>query len=269
MKRREIFRRLRRSALLAVVVSAPLFSGPIAFAADQDASDPIVDIATLEWPPYTGSTLPGYGPVSATISDGLAHIGLVARVHVVPWKRAIARAKSPDSAVVGYFPGYHCRHQPGFVASLPIGVGPVGLAERADDDVRWSNLDDLSSVRVGVVTGYANSDEFDTRVAEGRIPVSEANTDADNLRQLSDGAVDLAVIDANVFDWLMADPEIAAKMSSSLRMDDHLLDERPLFLCFVDTVRGRALKDRFNDAVQVLDLPRVFVKRFQRMLEKQ
>ena len=47
-----------------------------------------------------------------------------------PWKRAVDMAKKGTDDVIAYFPGYHCRHREGFVASEPIGNGPLGFAAR-------------------------------------------------------------------------------------------------------------------------------------------
>ena len=81
-------------------------------------------------------------------------------------------AKGTDE-VVAYFPGYHCRHHEGggFLASEPIGDGPLGFVENVDAPISWGDLDDISAqkLKIGTVRSYANTDEFDAMVASGEI----------------------------------------------------------------------------------------------------
>jgi polar amino acid transport system substrate-binding protein len=257
-------RRLRRAALGTVLALLAAVGG--AGAAGASGERETLQLATLEWPPYTSASLPGQGPIVETIREAFDRAGIDIAVQIVPWKRAISRAKSEAHPAVGYFPGYHCRHDTGFVPSLPIGSGPVGLAERAADPRRWATLDDLEAMRIGVVAGYANTDAFDARVADGRITAMAANTDLGNLRQLADGGVDLAVIDSNVFNWLMAKPDADPSLVSALRMNARLLDDRLLYLCFADTAAGRVYRKRFDEAGAALDLRAAFARRFAAMI---
>lgn len=164
--------------------AVPAFVGLIAavflnlgFAAAQDSAK--MSLATLEWPPYTGSELPQGGATTAVARQALAAIGLETDVYYVPWRRAIAMAQNTTKGVVAYFPGYHCRHVEGFIASEPIGSGPLGFAENVEAPLVWESLDDIGErkLAIGTVLGYANTDEFDAKAGTGWLRTIPAKDD--------------------------------------------------------------------------------------------
>ncbi len=212
-----------------------------------------VRVATLEWPPYTGSGLPNNGAITEIVRRAFEMAGIVSDDLILPWKRAIAYAESGTDGVAAYFPGYHCRHRPGFVASDRIGRGPLNLAERADADVRWSTLDDMAELHVGTVVGYANTEAFDARVADGRQAVVTSVNDVENLKKLVEGKIDLAIIDGYVFEHLMrTHPELAGAQQA-LRLDSRALETKNLFLCFRDDESGHRLRESFNRGLKAVD----------------
>ena len=88
-----------------------------------------------------------------------AKVGYEINVAYQPWKRTIDMAKKGTDGVIAYFPGNHCHHREGFVASEPIGNGPLGFAEHVDAPMTWKDLDDIGDqkLKIGTVLGYANS----------------------------------------------------------------------------------------------------------------
>ena len=102
-----------------------------------------------------------------------------------------------DSAAVAYYPSYHYRHVEGFIASEPIGFGPLGLVENTAAPITWTSLDDLGEqkLKIGTVLGYANTDDFDEKASTGWIEVIPAADDLTSLRKLLRQRIDAAVID--------------------------------------------------------------------------
>ena len=148
------------AALLILLQSIPV-----------SAQEGTAHVATLDWPPYTGADLPSGGATTKVVRQAFEKMGLRTDVAYRPWKRAIDMAKDGKDGVVAYYPGYHCRHQEGFVASEPIGNGPLGFAENADAPITWDSLDSIGQqqLKIGTVLGYANTDEFDQKVGTGWI----------------------------------------------------------------------------------------------------
>lgn len=206
-----------RTAIATPVVCA-LALGAGLIAAPAAAQDSSVTITTLEWPPYTSPALPLGGAVTEIVIEAFANSGISAEVMTLPWQRAIVMADE-EEAMVGYFPGYHCRHMDGFIASDPIGFGPLGLVENTEAPISWGSIDDLGEQQllIGTVLGYANTDEFDEKAGTGWIRAVPAPDDATNLRKLVRQRIDAAVIDRFVLSYLLAtrrSPTVPGKSGS-------------------------------------------------------
>jgi len=214
-----------------------------------------VSISTLEWPPYTSSELPLGGAVTEIVTRAFENAGMDPDVVTLPWQRAIVMAKE-ETDVVAYFPGYHCRHVDGFVASEPVGYGPLGLVENVEAPITWTSIDDLGERQylIGTVLGYANTDEFDEKAGTGWVDVVPAADDITNLRKLLRQRIDAAVIDRLVLSFLLATEPSLADGRELLAFDERPLDEKTLYTCFNDTEEGRAMRDRFNAGLETIDV---------------
>lgn len=214
-----------------------------------------VAVNTLEWPPYTSAELPKGGATTDIIRQAFAAVGIEASVNYLPWKRAISQAKD-DASVAAYYPGYHCRHVDGFIASDPIGNGPLGFAENVNAPVSWESIDDIGKqkLKVGTVLGYANTDEFDEKAGTGWIRSIPAPDDLTNLRKLVRQRIDMAVIDKLVLSYILATEPSLADDADSLQFNGQPLENKTLFLCFNDDEAGRALRDTFNSGLAKIDI---------------
>lgn len=243
--------RMQMSALVRMIA---VISG---ISASQAAANDSVTVSTLEWPPYTSQELPLGGAVTDIVVRAFENIGIETDVLTLPWQRAISTASDTEN-VVAYFPGYHCRHMEGFVASEPIGFGPLGLVENADAPITWSTIDDLGEqeLLIGTVLGYANTDEFDQKAGTGWVNVAPASDDLTNLRRLLRQRIDAAVIDRLVLAYLLATEPSLAEGRERLVFDERPLSENTLYLCFNDDEDGRSLRDRFNEGLAGIDVDR-------------
>ncbi len=237
---------------LVVAMFATLSLGTAVKAQDR------VVVTTLDWPPYTGNSLPKDGATTEVVRQVFKAAGIDVEVEVLPWKRAIAMAKNDDVAVA-YFPGYHCRHVEGFVASDPIGTGPLGFAENVDNPISWSSIDDLGDqkLKIGTVLGYANTDEFDEKAGTGWVQALPANDDLTNLKKLMRQRIDAAVIDKLVLSYLLATEPALSGQSDKIQFDERPLDVKTLYLCFNNDDRGMTLRDTFNQALKNVDTEKV------------
>lgn len=212
-------------------------------------------ITTLEWPPYTSPDLPKGGATTEVIRQAFNAAGMAVEIDTLPWKRAISKAKN-EAGAVAYFPGYHCRHVEGFVASDPVGNGPLGFAEHVASPVTWQTLDEIGEqkLKVGTVLGYANTDEFDEKAGTGWIRAIPAKDDVTNLKKLMRQRIDVAVIDKLVLSYLLATEPSLAEAADQLKFNARPLDDKTLYLCFVDDDTGRQLRDRFNAGLAQVDV---------------
>ena len=229
------------------IVSLLLLAAPLR-ANDKNT----VVLLTLEWPPYTGIKLPANGTVTKRIKAAYRALGLDAKIGFFPWRRAI-RLPYTDHRFTGFFPTYPSIERKQVCHfSEPVGISPVGLAERRKNALSWKRVEDLARYRIGVVTAYANEDTFDRLVKDGSIKTTGSETDADNLLQLINGRIDAAIIDTHVFEWLLANDPRLRPYRAKLGMNERLLVTWPLYVCFRKDAEGAALRDRFNAGLATL-----------------
>ncbi|PHV10697.1 ABC transporter [Chitinimonas sp. BJB300] len=228
-------------------------SGFIKAAADSK----VLTFASLDWPPYTGSTLSDQGGSSEVVRAAFKAMGYEVRIKFYPWVRAIKMAEK-DANTMAYFPEYSSEEVKQRCAlSTSIGRGPLGLAQRKNKPVQWKDIKDLSQWTVGVVQDYVNTAEFDQRVASGKQRVDKSVDDVVNLFKLANSRVDLAIIDPYVFAYLiMHDREVSA-VSSQLSINSKLLEEKDLYVCFKKTAEGQRLAAILEQGIRKIDVARI------------
>jgi len=256
------------AALVAPAVTAAALSLGAVTAAGQPpvpAVRPPVTLATLSWPPYTGASLPRGGAVTDVVRAAFDAMGREVTVKFRPWNRSVALAKAGHNRVAGYYPGYHCDHDPeaGFLRSYSIGMRSLGLAKRANAAFGWETLSDLEGFRVGTVVGYANTQRFDRKVAAEELWTIESPSDRRNLRKLIAGRLDYAVIDKHVMRYMLRTDPALRKHRGSVTMDDKLLGRMPLFVCFRNNPHGEALQAAFNEGLSRVH-PKAILSRYLR-----
>lgn len=228
-------------------------------AAPVAAQNKIIAISTTEWPPYTGAGLRQGGATTEVIRAAFGEVGYAIRIVYDAWPRAVERARKGVGKVVAYYPGYHCRHREGFVASDPIGHSPLGFAEHTQAPLVWQSLDDIGDrkLKIGTVLGYTNTDEFDAKVGMGWIRAIPSDDDAANLRKLLRRRIDAAVVDKFVLEYLKATDEILIKGADLLRFNNKPLEEKTFYLCFRDDDEGNRLLRSFNSGLGAVEVKRI------------
>lgn len=212
-----------------------------------------IKLTSLEWPPYTSAAMSEQGASVAVAKAAFKAMGHDLVVEFYPWKRAVHLAK--EGKFDGYFPEYYSEElKADFVLSEPLGSGPLGFAELKAKPVTWSSLDDLKKYTIGVVSGYVNTTDFDSRVANKSIKASEASDDVKNLLKLSSGRSDLAVVDKNVMSYLLAsDPKLKAQ-AGKIQFNTNLLEDKQLYVCFKKGPRGEKLAGILNEGLKKIDV---------------
>lgn len=188
------------------------------------ASARMITLATLEWPPYIGKTLPGQGYVAALAREALGRSGHEVHFVFLPWLRAVQGTRSGHYD--GFIPTYANEDQGSDVlCAAPFPGGPLALFARAGSTLAYSDLESLRGLRVGVVLGYKNTRIIDETPWLDR---QQAADDLANLRKLLAGRVDVAVADAYVAAHLA--PELDGG-DAALRLVT-VLEEKDLSVCF-------------------------------------
>jgi polar amino acid transport system substrate-binding protein len=225
------------------------------------AADKVVELTSLDWPPYSGKSLKEQGASVAVAKAAFKAMGYELKVSFYPWNRAVALAKDTSSSVAGYFPEYYSDDiAKEFTFSGPMGTGPLGFAERKDKPVSWSTLDDLKAYSIGVVQGYVNTAKFDAMVASKALKSSTTISDVNNLKKLAAGRIDLAVVDKNVMNFLLKTDKQLSSSAGKLQFNSTLLEDKKLYICFKNTAEGKKLADIYNQGLKKIDIQAIMAQ---------
>ncbi|MGI0115563.1 transporter substrate-binding domain-containing protein [Zooshikella sp. RANM57] len=206
-----------------------------------------VRLASLEWPPFVGNTLPENGMTSAIVVDAFAKVGYQVKVDFLPWTEAVRRTSNEEYD--GYFPEYYDPElAKRFIYSKPVGQSYVALAQRKAYPIHWRIIDDLEKYRIGVVEGYLNHPLLDRKISLGEVETYNSVDDARNLQALSKGLVDASVVDPAVYYYLMqTHPELRGN-EESLKLNQRWLGTQQLHIAFANNSRGKQLNDIFSQS---------------------
>ncbi|MDH0863004.1 transporter substrate-binding domain-containing protein [Mitsuaria sp. GD03876] len=178
----------RRDSLVWLAAAAAATALPA-----RAAEGPVRMVAT-EFPPYTGSTLPGGGVACEITRAALAQGGHSMLLSFRPWARALLEFQRGDhDGVIGAWRSEERERTMRFPQPLGI-LNQIGFMARVDRRRRVDDLAALRHLRIGVVHGYANPARFEN----ANLAVEGAVDDLANLRKLLAGRVDLALIDKGV-----------------------------------------------------------------------
>ncbi len=232
------------------------------------ADDPDLTLATTQWPPYTGHDLKSGGYASEIVTEAFERAGYAVEIKFYPWSDALAAARSGQ--VDALFPVYHeAAREADFLFSAPMAKSPLGLFKRSsmagktplgrtkpaaeidypvdprvDREAALRGLDDHT---FGVVTGYANPSVFET---EG-FDVVKAVNDRENMENLMEGRIDLAVMDRRVGRFLIREYHLWRK--DQVAFLEPPLAVKKLFLAVsVKAPEASSKKEAFDRALEAL-----------------
>ncbi|SHO43077.1 substrate-binding periplasmic protein [Desulfopila aestuarii] len=204
-----------------------------------------VKLNTLDWEPYIGEKMDGNGFVATLVREAFTASGYTVEFAFQPWVRAKATAK--DGKADGCLPEYYLKEdQADFLISEPFPGGPLGFMKRKSDNIAFSKLEDLKALKIGVVRGYVNTEDFDKA---DYLQKEEANDDITNLRKLLAGRLDLVVIDKFVGLYLIQQ-EMPDK-AGEIEFVSPALEEKTLHvLISKKTANADAKMQAFNDGLK-------------------
>ena len=237
------------AALRYLILVLVLLLAPTAFASKQ------IKLTSLDWPPYTGPTLADKGATAAVVKAAFEAAGYSVQIDFFPWERAVAMAKDPGSGYAGYFPEYYSADVgKDFLFSEPVGTGPLGLAQNKEAPISWNTLDDLAKLKVGVVQGYVNTDQFDANVAAKKQNVEAVVSDAQNLNKVAAKRIPVAIIDQNVMTYLLNNDRSLAAAKSKLEFNGKVLEDKKLYICFRKGPQGEEYAKALAEGLKKIDV---------------
>lgn len=150
-----------------------------------------ITMATVDWQPFQGQDLPGYGFTAEIARQALARKGHGFSLEFIPWARAIEEVKKGR-----YHALFNCWRNSGndqmFVFSQEIMASGAGhfLALPGSE---YKDLDpfDLTGMRIGYIRGYEISDELMVLIGNGKIDAVEVTEVNQLLGMLQKGRIDI------------------------------------------------------------------------------
>jgi len=223
----------------------------------------IINMTSLEWPPYTGEALPDKGANAAVLKAAFEAMGYSLNIKMLPWERAVNEAQNnPD--YVGYFPEYFSSDvEKNFIFSDPIGHGPLGFVENKDNPVIWNKLEDLKNISIGVVNGYVNTSEFDDMVAKKQLNVYGVSEDRLNVRLVANGRLRLAVIDPNVLNYLLISDSTIKDLTSKLQFNAKIMEDKKLYVAFNKSDAAQNAKKILDEGLKKIDIEAITQAHFK------
>lgn len=220
-------------------------------------------IASLEWPPFTGKTLPDGGAGTAILREALKAEGIELEIEFIPWSRAIKVAK--DSSYVGYYPAWPEDVIDGFSKSDIIFKSPVGIAELVAKPLAWEKLEDLKGKKIGTVQDYGNTAEFNALVKSGVILTEVVTDDATNVRKIAAGRIDGAFIDLNNLEWMIKKEVKEAK--GKVQANKKALGEKNLHLALNNATSTTNINDKLKKGLAKINVDKILSDYFSKHLK--
>ena len=174
------------------------------------ASENILNLATLEWPPYIGEELCNKGWVFQFTVALLVSKGYQVNVHFFPWARSVKMVELGEMDIL--FPEYFIedsapsdvikdkKRRELLAQSNRFPGGNISFIKRKNDTISFTGkLNQLKGQTIGVVRGYQNTPEFDAMMDAGLLTVIEAVDELQLMKLLVAKRVNLIIGDPIVF----------------------------------------------------------------------
>jgi polar amino acid transport system substrate-binding protein len=193
-------RSLTSNKNIRLLFVVPFFTLALSVFSGNAYGQQTVQLVTLSWPPYTGKDLMSEGYAAELIRTAFERSGYQVQYYFMPWSRAVKTITS------GYYDGlapvyFTEKRKKEFSMTDSFPAGQLVLAKRKGEKIIYNRIEDLKPYKIAVVSGYANTKEFDEAKY---LQKSICNSDITGYRRLLFGTVDLWLVDKFVGQYIMA-----------------------------------------------------------------
>ncbi|AIW16110.1 ABC transporter substrate-binding protein [Vibrio tubiashii] len=206
-----------------------------------------VKLANGEWAPYQSKSLKEGGFITQIVREAFEAEGYTVEFDYMPWKRGFEEAKAGnyDGSLIWSKNPDREQH---FLYSNPVITLSTALFQQTSKPVTWSNREDLSSLKIGGVTGYAYGIE-DLEKA-GTVKIQRIASAENNYKKLKAGRLDVVLEDMDV------GMETVTKLglTGAIEPNAKMLTERDYFVIISkNSPRNQELLDAFNRGLAKLE----------------
>jgi polar amino acid transport system substrate-binding protein len=162
----------------------------IPFGSRVCADDKVIVLAhEISWAPHYGKDLEQGGYTVEIIREALKRVGYELETVWLPWKRAQVEAARGDYDGLGA--SYYTEERATkFAYSDPIAATEIVFFRRAEDDIRYSKLEDLKPYKIGTGFEYGYPEKFLKADYLQKVEAYELKT---NITRLLHKRVDLII----------------------------------------------------------------------------
>lgn len=236
-------------ALRGSLATASLVLGSLAPLAAQ--ADPLV-IATGEYAPFTGESLPEGGLVNGLVNRIAQEAGVEVEFEYMPWKRGLALARQGQKAASSYWTTLE--DQNGLAPVGPVSVGDMVLFYRKDKPIpEFASAEEIKDITIGATLGYTYYPSFWEQADAGNYKVQTAKDDIANFRKLLAGRVDAFVINRSV-GWNMLNEQFTPEERDQLTANSTALATTYGYLQVSTKAEGgAALAERLQSTLDAME----------------
>jgi polar amino acid transport system substrate-binding protein len=208
------------------------------------SSKKVINLATLNWPPYISENICNKGWVFQYTVALLASEGYQVNIHFYPWARSVKLVEQgtmdilfpeyfiEEMAPSDNFPRKKRRELLHLSSSFP--GGSLALLQRKGGNVNlYDGLSVLKGKTIGVVRGYQNTPEFDAMMDARVFSVVEAVDELQLVNLLVSERVELIIGDPKVFNFTVNFSSITEskkqRLLESIEQVEPVLDYNPLY----------------------------------------
>jgi len=175
---------------LEVLVLAIICLCSIPFSSRVCADDKVIVLAhETSWAPHYGNELEDGGYTVEIIREALQRVGYELETVWLPWKRAQVEAARGDYDGLGA--SYYTEERATkFAYSDPIAATEIVFFKRTEDDIKYSELEDLKPYKIGTGFEYGYPEKFLKADYLQKIEAYELKT---NIARLLHKRVDLII----------------------------------------------------------------------------
>ncbi|WLD58234.1 transporter substrate-binding domain-containing protein [Salinispirillum sp. LH 10-3-1] len=168
--------RLLRLAIGALVTL--LLAAPTAMART-------ITLASGDWSPYQGDTLPNGGPAAQVVSEAFAQEGWNVQYRYLPWARGLEMTRQADLDGTFLY-SYNSERGTQFLYSDPVISLETVVFYRNDQPISWEAPDDLKGKVFGAVTAY----DYGFVTEDAGFTLDRVGVPENNYRKLQAGRLD-------------------------------------------------------------------------------
>ena len=209
----------------------------------------VIHLLTMEAPPFMSNSLPEQGAAVYALRQIYKKNGYDLKVTFTPYLRAKIQALQKDD-VSGFFPAAQENIASGYVLSKIMYVTPWGFAERKDKPIIWNQPEDLLPYKIGNVMGYELSRVLVPAQKKKKFHIENVSSDEQNLLKLAKKRVDLAFIDATMFEYLMKSSPNLRPYQNQLQMNGKIIRMDEYGVAFKNSGKGKEHLETFNRLIQ-------------------